>query len=572
MEQGLVPQGTTDDCSDSDWEETNVNVIIEGLECPQLAILQCTFVAVDACGNTSEPVVTELVVITENGPTITSCGESMTVDSEEEITVSETDVIFSTSCGVGVEVNINGPVISDNGCEGTTYTYTYIVSDECGLTAICERVFTVPNNSPECQNIEEGCFGFEIMEYVQGTNMNGSAIDADRTNPLTALGEPDRVNAPGGFVSLGYGGSISIQFEGAVVDFLGDDILVWETSFGGDDCLSGGVESASIELSQDGMTWLSAGTVCRDGAVDIASTGLDYIVAIRITNDDISTTTDGFDVDGVEAINGCTSIPEINTGECYATEAVEYIQGTTSNGGAIALNRTDPSKALGEPERTDALVFTTLGYGGSITFAFDGNVPNGEGDDIEVVETSFNSPGCEAYPEYADVYVSQNGVAFFFVKTICKGDNFVDISDANQGFAYVTYVKVVNNDELTTTPDAYDVDGIVAIYNCEDENIEEPGTGISGLPYDTVESVLGSMPNPTQGMSNVNFVTSKTTQTILEVYDMSGRNIETLFNQVAYAGQEYRMDFDGSKLSNGVYIYRLTTGNEVIITKFMVAR
>jgi hypothetical protein len=299
---------------------------------------------------------------------------------------------------------------------------------------------------------------------------------------------------------------------------------------------------------------------------------LDYIVAIRITNDDISTTTDGFDVDGVEAINGCTSIPEINTGECYATEAVEYIQGTTSNGGAIALNRTDPSKALGEPERTDALVFTTLGYGGSITFAFDGNVPNGEGDDIEVVETSFNSPGCEAYPEYADVYVSQNGVAFFFVKTICKGDNFVDISDANQGFAYVTYVKVVNNDELTTTPDAYDVDGIVAIYNCEDENIEEPGTGISGLPYDTVESVLGSMPNPTQGMSNVNFVTSKTTQTILEVYDMSGRNIETLFNQVAYAGQEYRMDFDGSKLSNGVYIYRLTTGNEVIITKFMVAR
>jgi hypothetical protein len=53
---------------------------------------------------------------------------------------------------------------------------------------------------------------------------------------------------------------------------------------------------------------------------------------------------------------------------------------------------------------------------------------------------------------------------------------------------------------------------------------------------------------------------------------MSGRQVTTLFNQVAQEGQEYRVNFDGAFLPNGVYIYRLTTENEVVVDKFMIAR
>ncbi|MFT6998172.1 MAG: hypothetical protein ACJAQ4_001932, partial [Cryomorphaceae bacterium] len=35
---------------------------------------------------------------------------------------------------------------------------------------------------------------------------------------------------------------------------------------------------------------------------------------------------------------------------------------------------------------------------------------------------------------------------------------------------------------------------------------------------------------------------------------------------------EYRFEFDGSALPSGVYIYRLTTQNEVLIEKFMISR
>ncbi len=263
-------------------------------------------------------------------------------------------------------------------------------------------------------------------------------------------------------------------------------------------------------------------------------------------------------------------------GDCYATEVIEYIQGTSKSGGAIAANRTDASKALGAPERAGQLVFVSLGYGGSLTLAFDGAIPNGPGDDIEVVETSYGNPSCASYPEHADVYVSVDGVSFFFAKTICRTDGFVDISDAG-AFAYVNYVRIVNNNTLSTTPDGFDVDGVVALYNCEDT----PTPPVSPV-LDGPNSTLTSFPNPTSGQSEVVFVTGQTGTTLVEVYDMSGRNVATVFNAEAQEGQEYRLDFDGAALPrldfdgaalpNGVYIYRMTTSDETIIEKFMIAK
>ena len=68
------------------------------------------------------------------------------------------------------------------------------------------------------------------------------------------------------------------------------------------------------------------------------------------------------------------------------------------------------------------------------------------------------------------------------------------------------------------------------------------------------------------------FTTGQTTRTTLEVFDMNGRSVATLFNQVANAGQQYMIDFDGAALPNGVYVYRLTTENETIVEKFMIAK
>ncbi len=271
----------------------------------------------------------------------------------------------------------------------------------------------------------------------------------------------------------------------------------------------------------------------------------------------------------VDLAGGCTdggNQPGVENGECYATEVLEYLQGVRQNGSAIQVNRTDSSEALGMPERTDDFVFVALGYNGSITLAFNGSVPNGPGNDIEIVETTFNFSSVANYPEFADVYVSIDGVSFDLAGTVDHENRFINIDAVDPNIEYINYVRIVNNNALSGTEDGFDLDGVVAIHNCE---VVPPAN-----PFNSIESQseLSSFPNPTQGQSRVVFTTGESSRTVLEVYDMNGRNVGSLFNQETQKGKEYTIDFNGNQLPNGVYIYRLTTNNETIIEKFMIAR
>jgi hypothetical protein len=95
----------------------------------------------------------------------------------------------------------------------------------------------------------------------------------------------------------------------------------------------------------------------------------------------------------------------------------------------------------------------------------------------------------------------------------------------------------------------------------------------SWQPFSTPGSAeLTSFPNPTEGQSNVTFTVIEESYTTLEVYDMSGRLVDAIFTGVAQPNNDYRFEFDGATLPNGVYIYRLTTESEVINEKFMIAK
>jgi hypothetical protein len=85
-------------------------------------------------------------------------------------------------------------------------------------------------------------------------------------------------------------------------------------------------------------------------------------------------------------------------------------------------------------------------------------------------------------------------------------------------------------------------------------------------------SGIASQPNPTNGPSVVTFNVVENSYATLEVYDMSGRLIDGIFAGNVQSNNEYRFEFDGTFLPNGVYIYRLTTETEVINEKFMIAK
>jgi hypothetical protein len=58
---------------------------------------------------------------------------------------------------------------------------------------------------------------------------------------------------------------------------------------------------------------------------------------------------------------------------------------------------------------------------------------------------------------------------------------------------------------------------------------------------------------------------------MLEVFDMSGRQIATLASGVHQAGS-HEVKFDASDLSSGVYLYRLQTAAGTLTRKFTLLK
>ncbi|MBN8571612.1 MAG: T9SS type A sorting domain-containing protein [Ignavibacteria bacterium] len=80
--------------------------------------------------------------------------------------------------------------------------------------------------------------------------------------------------------------------------------------------------------------------------------------------------------------------------------------------------------------------------------------------------------------------------------------------------------------------------------------------------------VSQNYPNPFNPSTKINFSIPKSGLVQIKVYDLMGRELQTLLNEFKVTG-EYKVDFDGSKLASGVYFYKLIT-NDFIETKKMM--
>lgn len=76
-------------------------------------------------------------------------------------------------------------------------------------------------------------------------------------------------------------------------------------------------------------------------------------------------------------------------------------------------------------------------------------------------------------------------------------------------------------------------------------------------------------PNPFNPKTNIRYELPASGFVRLAVYDISGKEIETLVSTKQNAGV-YEIDWDGSKLSSGVYFYKLTTDNFVATKKMIL--
>ncbi len=66
-------------------------------------------------------------------------------------------------------------------------------------------------------------------------------------------------------------------------------------------------------------------------------------------------------------------------------------------------------------------------------------------------------------------------------------------------------------------------------------------------------------PNPSHGIVNVEFTIEEETTATITLVDMTGKTIQSVFNNSVEAGEDYRVEIDTHNLTNGIYMVKMIT-------------
>jgi len=91
--------------------------------------------------------------------------------------------------------------------------------------------------------------------------------------------------------------------------------------------------------------------------------------------------------------------------------------------------------------------------------------------------------------------------------------------------------------------------------------------GVNPTSYNLAQNY----PNPFNPITNIQYQVSSNTQVSLKVYDVLGNEVATLVNEEQPAGS-YKVNFDATGLSSGIYFYKLQAGSFIETKKMILLR
>lgn len=97
------------------------------------------------------------------------------------------------------------------------------------------------------------------------------------------------------------------------------------------------------------------------------------------------------------------------------------------------------------------------------------------------------------------------------------------------------------------------------------------GIQVNGNEIPKVYALYQNFPNPFNPTTNINFDLPRVSMTRITVYDLLGREVDVLANEVLAAGK-YNINFNASNLSSGVYFYKIESGDFVDKRKMIIVK
>jgi hypothetical protein len=84
-------------------------------------------------------------------------------------------------------------------------------------------------------------------------------------------------------------------------------------------------------------------------------------------------------------------------------------------------------------------------------------------------------------------------------------------------------------------------------------------------------SLAQNYPNPFNPTTNIKFRLPETSEVVIDVFNLLGQRIETVINRRMPAGTHI-IQFDGSNLASGVYLYRINAGPFQQVKKMLLVK
>ncbi|MBX7047324.1 MAG: T9SS type A sorting domain-containing protein [Ignavibacteria bacterium] len=97
--------------------------------------------------------------------------------------------------------------------------------------------------------------------------------------------------------------------------------------------------------------------------------------------------------------------------------------------------------------------------------------------------------------------------------------------------------------------------------------------GIKSISSETPKSfkLHQNFPNPFNPTTTITFDVARSGTIKLEVFDLLGKQIETMINEALQQGT-YEISFDATHLSSGIYYYKLVSDNYTMTKKMVVSK
>jgi hypothetical protein len=96
-------------------------------------------------------------------------------------------------------------------------------------------------------------------------------------------------------------------------------------------------------------------------------------------------------------------------------------------------------------------------------------------------------------------------------------------------------------------------------------------TNIGNLETPASYSLSQNFPNPFNPVTKISFALPKSGLVTMKVYDILGKEVATLVNEIKNAGS-YTVDFNGSSLSSGMYFYKISVDGFNDVKKMMLLK